>query len=179
MLSGAEERTVGEWAAAAVPVQAAALDLALRGLPRPGRRAAFGMRDPLYLSVHSSVARLAPEDAAVVHVARYLGPSPHQAPEAIERELRGFADLVQPGWRQHVHHTRFYPTLAVVHALPLAGTGGLAGRPGPRVPGAAGLVVAGDWVGREGMLADGSVASGRAAAHALLSEVPRTLAASA
>ena len=40
----------------------------------------------------------------------------------------------------------------------------LAGRPGPGIPGSAGLLVAGDWVGAEGMLSDASVASAKVAA---------------
>jgi hypothetical protein len=46
--------------------------------------------------------------------------------------------------------------------------GGLAGRPGPAVPGSDNLYVAGDWVGREGMLAAASLASARSATLLIL-----------
>jgi phytoene dehydrogenase-like protein len=179
LLAGGEALTVGGWAEAAVPVRAAALDLALRRLPRPSRRAAFGIHDPLYASVHSATARLAPAGGAVLHLARYLGQGPHPTTADIEAGLRAFGDVVQPGWRDEVHHARLFPSLTVSHALPLAASGGLAGRPGPRVPGAAGLFVAGDWVGPEGLLADASLASARAAARAILSAAPGALRASA
>jgi phytoene dehydrogenase-like protein len=179
MLAGAEGRTLEAWAEAAVPVKAAALDLALRRLPRPRRRAAFGIHEPLYASVHSAAARIAPAGGAVLHVARYLGPVPHPEAKALEAQLGAYADVVQPGWRDEVQQARLVPSLTVTHALPLAAAGGLAGRPGPSVPGAAGLFVAGDWVGPEGMLADASLASARGAAQAIVSRAPGALRASA
>jgi hypothetical protein len=51
----------------------------------------------------------------------------------------------------------------VSHGLVTAARGGLAGRPGPAVPGEPRLFVAGDWVGPEGLLADASLDSGRRA----------------
>jgi phytoene dehydrogenase-like protein len=179
MLTGAEALTVRRWAEAAVPVQAACLDLALRHLPRPRHRAVFGTHRPLYASVHSVTARLAPAGGAVLHLARYLGPEPHPAPRDLAAELEAFGEAVQPGWRDEVQQRRLFPSLTVAHALPLAAAGGLHGRPGPALPGAAGLFVAGDWVGPEGMLADASLASARAAAQAILSAAPGALRASA
>jgi phytoene dehydrogenase-like protein len=179
LLSGAEAHTVGAWAAAAVPVKAACLDLGLRRLPRPRHRAVFGVPRPLYASVHSATARLAPAGGAVLHLARYLGPEPHPAPRDVAAELEAFGDDVQPGWRDEVQQRRLYPSLTVAHSLPLATAGGLAGRPGPALPGATGLYVAGDWVGQEGLLADASLASARAAAQAILSQGSAGLRASA
>jgi hypothetical protein len=48
-----------------------------------------------------------------------------------------------------------------------ASGGGLAGRPGPRVPDAPGVFVVGDWVGGDGMLLDASLASAEGAAAEL------------
>lgn len=73
-------------------------------------------------------------------------------------------DSAQPGWREQVIHRRFMPALVVANDIPQAARGGLAGRPGPEVPDAPGLFVAGDWVGPEGMLSDAATASARAAA---------------
>ena len=53
--------------------------------------------------------------------------------------------------------------LVVTHDLPHAARGGLAGRTPGAVDGIANLWLAGDWVGPEGLLADASLASGRAA----------------
>ena len=152
------------WAEAAVPVFASCLDVALSRLPRPRMRLLLGIDRPLYFSVHSAVARLAPEGGAVLHVARY---GKTADPEAVERELEALLDRLQPGWRDSVVHRRFLPAMVVAHDLPQATRGGLAGRPGPRVPDAPGILVAGDWVGPVGMLADASLASARAAVQAI------------
>lgn len=166
LLDGAAQATLRQWAAAAIPVKAACLDLALQRLPQPRASFALGIDQPLYLSVHSAVARLAPQGQAVIHVAKYLGPLPADA-KAVEAELEGLMDLVQPGWRPLVVARRFLPDMLVTHALPTAAAGGTAGRPGPAVPGVAGLYVAGDWVGADGQLADASLASARQAAALL------------
>ena len=152
---------------ARVPVRLATLDLGLAHLPRPERRAVFGLGRPLYFSVHSAVARLAREGTALVHAAYYLGDD-RRPPAAIEAELLDFVDRVQPGWRAHVVERRFVPELTVAHAMPLASEGGLSGRPGIAVRERPGLFVAGDWVNSEGLLADAALASARSAAAAIL-----------
>jgi phytoene dehydrogenase-like protein len=155
---------VADWAEAAVPVMASCLDLALSRLPSPRVRFALGIDRPLYFSVHSASARLAPEGGAVIHAARY-GKS--EDAREVERELLALVDRLQPGWRDHLVERQFLPAITVAHDLPEASRGGLGGRPGPRVPGAPGVLVAGDWVGPEGLLADASLSSARAAARAL------------
>jgi phytoene dehydrogenase-like protein len=157
------------WAIEAVPVRAACLDVALRRLPRPRARFALGIDAPLYASVHSAVARLAPERGALIHVARYLGSDPAPDTTAVERELEKALELLQPGWQGEIAHRRFVPNLIVAHGLPLAAHGGLGGRPGPEVPGLAGLFVAADWVGPEGILADAALASAVRAARSIVS----------
>lgn len=149
----------------AEPVRMACLDVALADLPRPRRRGALGLDVPLYLSVHSAwTPSLAPPGGAVVHVARYL----RTGEEGNRAELESALDGLQPGWRDRVVHARFLPRLTVTHWLVSAASGGLSARPGPAVPDVEGLAVAGDWVGAEGLLADASLASARAAAHLLL-----------
>jgi phytoene dehydrogenase-like protein len=156
------------WAAARRPIRAACLDLALDRLPRPETRFALGLDQPLYFSVHSAAARLAPEGVAVVHVMKYLGGSPEGPPETVEREMEAFLDRLQAGWRGRVLQRRFLPSMVVANALPAAASGGLAGRPGTVLPDRPGVFLAGDWVGAEGMLADAAAASAaEAARHAL------------
>src|SRR5262245_49828616 len=152
------------WATTAIPVHAACLDLALTHLPRPRALFALGIDRPFYFSVHSAWAKLGPAGTSVVHVAKYLGSAPAGGEE---RELEGFLDLVQPGWRAAVQERRCLPRMTVTHALVTAAEGGLGGRPGPGVPGVRGLFVVGDWVGHEGMLADASLASARDAATSI------------
>jgi hypothetical protein len=73
-----------------------------------------------------------------------------------------------------VVHRRFVPHLDVTNAFVTAAQRGLPGRPGPEVPGAPGLFVAGDWVGPSGMLADAALASGMSAGErAAATEVRR------
>jgi len=163
LLSGAEQALARRWTAEAIPVKAACLDLALSRLPEPRATFALGIDRPLYLSVHSAVAKLGPAGTAVIHVAKYLG-SAASDPKADERELEALLDLVQPAWRTAVHERRFLPDMLVANALPTAAGGGTKGRPGPAVPGADGLYVVGDWVGPHGMLADASLASAKQAA---------------
>jgi phytoene dehydrogenase-like protein len=175
LLEGGARAEVRAWADDALPVRAACLELGLASLPRPRSLFALGVDRPLYLSVHSATARLAPPGKSLVHVAKYLAPGAHDA-KADERELEGLLDLVQPGWRTAVVTRRYLPAMTVAHALVTAAAGGLGGRPGPALVTLRGCWVAGDWVGTEGMLADASLASARRAAELALAE-PRARAA--
>jgi phytoene dehydrogenase-like protein len=167
-LLGGDDPVVAAWCADSSPVHAACLDVALRRLPRPHARILLGIDRPVYASVHSSVARLAPRGGAVVHVARYLTAA---HPRGDEDELAAVLDVLQPGWREELVTQRFLPHLTVTQALPEARRGGLAGRPGPAVDHVPGLYVVGDWVGPRGMLADAAFASADATARAVLASV--------
>lgn len=144
------------------PVRAAVLDLALDHLPVPAHTFVLGIDQPTYLSVHSATAEVAPARGAVVHLARYLGEGPARA-SAHRDELEELMDLVQPGWRDHVVKARFLPDIAVTHDVVPAAAGGLAGR--VAVEQGDGLFLTGDWVGRQGLLADASILSATAAAR--------------
>ena len=168
-LTGATGRTgVLAAAAAAKPVQISCLDVALDRLPRPGALIALGIDRPFYASVHSAVARLAPDGGALIHVARYgcIGTKSHAS---VREELQHLMDGLQPGWRHCVVRERFLPNLTVSHAMVTAAGGGVRGRPDPKVPDTPGLYVVGDWVGSEGMLGDAALSSARQAAVAILS----------
>jgi phytoene dehydrogenase-like protein len=165
LLHGDAAATLRGWEKAARPVRAACLDLALQRLPVPQANFALGIDRPVYLSVHSAVAKLAPEGAALVHAAKYLPAEPASGAKHDEGELEELMDLVQPGWREQVVARRFLPRMVVTHALVTADNGGMAGRPGPAVLGVEGLFVAGDWVGGAGMLVDASLASAEQAAR--------------
>jgi phytoene dehydrogenase-like protein len=149
------------------PVPAACLDVCLSRLPRPRATFALGVDEPTYFSVHSAAARLAPHGGAMIHVLRYLEPDPGRDGRGDEGSLEAVLDLVQPGWRDVLVHRRFLPHMIASHAVPAAAAGGFAGRPDVRVPDVAGVLVAGDWVGPEGHIADASLASARAAAEAV------------
>jgi phytoene dehydrogenase-like protein len=149
-----------------LPIRAACLDLGLSSLPNPKRLFAIGIDRPLYYSVHSAAAKLAPEGQAAVCLARYLGADERPGREELEAEFHALLDALQPGWRERVVTRKLLRELVVAHDLPQAAHGGLAGRTPGQVGGIANLYLAGDWIGPEGMLADASFASARAAARA-------------
>jgi phytoene dehydrogenase-like protein len=156
------------WIQNSIPVQATSMDLGLRRLPRPDRTFALGIDVPLYMSVHSRWADLAPKRAALVQVARYLPVSQNRQQDAYRQELEQLMDLVQPGWKEQLVYQRVLPHLTVTHALVRARDGGFAGRPAVDEPALENVYLAGDWVGTEGMLADAAVASAARAARLII-----------
>ncbi|UVI30939.1 hypothetical protein [Paenibacillus spongiae] len=60
--------------------------------------------------------------------------------------------------------------MLVSHDVVAAEKGGYSGRPGPVVKGRAGLFVAGDWVGAEGMLLNASLSSAKSAALCIIKD---------
>jgi phytoene dehydrogenase-like protein len=165
MVEAGRTTSLAKWAGDATPVMAACLDLALSRLPVPRATFALGIDRPLYLSVHSAAARLAPRGGAMIQLAKYVAPDDDQSNESVERELEALMELVQPGWREALVYRRFLPDLIVMNDVPKAASGGTYGRPGPEVEDVPGLFVAGDWVGAEGLLVDASLASSRKAAR--------------
>jgi len=156
-----------EHAERSIPVKVACLDVGLSALPRKRAIFALGIDRPLYLSVHSAVARVAPEGGAMIHAVHY---APSGDPGKDEEELEGLFDLVQPGWRERLVEKRFLPSMVVSNAMVTAASGGFAGRPGVAVPGVAGLLLSGDWIGPEGMLADTGLGSAKLAADQVMAE---------
>jgi phytoene dehydrogenase-like protein len=148
-------------ASRAVPIEAACLDVGLSRLPRPRHNFLLGVDVPYYASVHSAVADVAPLHAATIHVARYLAPG-ESAPN--EAELFAVLERLQPGASDVVVTKSFFPKLTVMHDVVSAARGGYAGRPSVAVAGVANAALIGDWVGAEGLLADATFASARAAA---------------
>jgi hypothetical protein len=152
----------------AKPVRLACLDVALSSLPQRDVLFALGIESPLYFSVHSAYAKLAPENGALIHLAKYLGTSIDPKPKEDEQELEDLLDLLQPGWRQVVVKKRPLPSMVVSNALVTAANGGLAGRPCTRIEDS--LYIVGDWVGSEGLLSNASFASAKEAAQLILNE---------
>ncbi|HEX6963964.1 MAG TPA: NAD(P)/FAD-dependent oxidoreductase, partial [Lacipirellula sp.] len=134
----------------AIPAYAACLDIGVSKLPYRQRRFGLGIDAPYYLSVHSLYAKLAPEGKTLISVAKYIPAGERSDAERDLRELEAFLDVVQPGWRALEEHRLYLPNMMVQSALPRADRGGIAGRPEPKVEGAEGLFIAGDWVGHGG-----------------------------
>ena len=167
LIENGSDTSISQWAESAIPVRAACLDVALSKLPKEKATFALGMDRPLYLSVHSASARLAPDGAALIQTAMYLPPDDQDSAEAVERELESLLDLVQPGWREVTVYRRFLPEMTVMNSLTLARLGGVRGRPDVEVKDAPGLFIVGDWVGDEGLLVDASLSSARKAAKSI------------
>ncbi|MEO8256024.1 MAG: FAD-dependent oxidoreductase [Acidobacteriota bacterium] len=152
------------------PIRMATLDVALRSLPNPRATVAFGVDAPVYFSVHSAVAKLAPQGGAMIHVSKYLRPG-ETAGRGDEIELETLMDTLQPDWRDQLVLQRFLPSLTVAHAEVTAAQGGVAGRPPTPVPAFDNVWIAGDWVGAKGQLSDAAAASATDAVHSILAAV--------
>jgi phytoene dehydrogenase-like protein len=152
------------------PVRVATLDVALQSLPKPKATVAFGVDTPLYFSVHSAVATLAPAGGAMIHVSKYLR-SGETAGRDEELELETLMDTMQPGWRDRVVSKQYLPSLTVTHAEVTAVHGGIAGRPASRVAAFDNVWIAGDWVGPRGQLSDATAASATDAASGTVAAV--------
>lgn len=142
------------WGDTGPEVTGACLDLGLR---QPGVRFTIGIDEPVYLSPHCPPGDLAPAGSALAHLMRYGAGTP----AADRDQLWRLATAAGIG-ADDVAVQRFLPHMVVVSSLPPPSRG-LAGRPPVVVPGAQGLFLAGDWVGPDGWLADGSLASGERA----------------
>lgn len=165
-LVGAEATpSLQRWAQALTPVYAACLDIALQHLPRAEHQFAIGLDEPLYYSVHTRSARLAPGRGALIQLAKYLDrtSAAEGKPDEIRAELEALLDRFQPGWREVLVHQRFLPKMLVTHAVASP-----AGRPPVNAAGFPNLLLAGDWVGPHGMLVDTSLTSARDATQSAL-----------
>lgn len=160
-----DDEPLVEWHANHRPVRAACLDVALSRLPRPENRLVLGTDQPLYYSLHSAAAKLAPTGVSVVHVAKYLSATDVTSAEANRAQLEDYLDRIQPGWREFVVARRFLPSMVVAQSMPEAKSGGTAGRPGVEIAGQSRVFLAGDWVGPRHMLLDAAIASAEQAAQ--------------
>ena len=124
----------------------------------PDMTVLLGMDRPLYLIRHCPPAALAPPGGSVVHGLRYLRPDEDPSPDAARAELIEHARVAGID-TDATAHVRYLHRMTVVGAVPVAGVG-LAGRIDVGDTGHDGVLVAGDWVGPRGHLADAALASG-------------------
>jgi phytoene dehydrogenase-like protein len=175
LLDGPGAAVVEQATTGTVAVRMAHLDLALRPLPEPRWANVLGVDEPIYLTVQSDVARVAPPGGAALNVGRYLRPGEEGGDH--RASIEHFLDVVQPGWQDHVVDARYVPRSMVCGDHARAATRGTLDRPGVAVAGVDGLAVAGDWVGPAGTLADAAILSGHAAASAIMESVMSPVAA--
>lgn len=152
-LLGLDGRLVAQ---AGPAVEASVLDLGLRRRPKAG--AHLGLDAALYATVHSVTPGLAPEGRHLVMLARYRRPGDDVGPDETRALLdaHGRAMDIDPA---DIEMARYLHRLMVTGGMPLAERGGLAGRPTVTVEDRPGVLLAGDWVGPRGLLADASAAS--------------------
>jgi hypothetical protein len=146
-----------------VPSTVSSLDVCLDAPWGAAPRFVLGIDEPLYLSLHGPGADLVPGDGSLVSLLRYHRDGEVDDPVGTRARLEAMLDGVRPGWREHVVQQRFRRRAVVTHDVPGAAIGGLGGRPTTTGSGVPGVLLAGDWVGPAGMLADAAVASGAAA----------------
>jgi hypothetical protein len=157
------------WGDIGEPVVAACLDSGVRRVPSPGY--VLGLEEPVYATTQSPPARQAPDGAAVVSVLRYGT----RSAELDRPQMEGFLARAGVDLERDVAAQRFLARMVVAGAMPLARTGGFAGRPAVDVldDDLPGVLLAGDWVGRDGLLADAALASGAAAGRAAAERATR------
>ncbi|OZB96938.1 hypothetical protein CJP46_12140 [Paenibacillus sp. XY044] len=161
--SGSHSHSLEAWKEQAQPLYVSCLDVALKRVPHPDRAFVLGLDEPFYYSNHSAAIPLTEDGSQVIHVMTYHGFSPSRHPEEIQMRLKERLEAIQPGWEQEAAVIRFSPNLLAAHASRTALRNGDAPAPGPAVPEIQGLYVAGDWVGREGRLADTAMTSAKLA----------------
>jgi phytoene dehydrogenase-like protein len=148
-------------------VEAACLDV---GTTRPPDHSiVLGIDQPLYLSVHGPVAKLAPPGRTLTSMIKYLRPGDTTSPADENRAEIARLRLAAGLDPSVTEHERFLSRLTVHHGVPTVEGGGIARR--PAIDALASVdrpswLIAGDWVGGVGMLADASAASGLAAGTA-------------
>jgi phytoene dehydrogenase-like protein len=169
MVKNAENTRLAVWKDTLVPVKGACLDVALKKMPNPALSFALHMEQPLYFSNHSRTARLSrnPEHS-VLHVFKYHRSQDTYDPNVDLQELESFLERLQPGWKQERIASRFLPAMTVAHGLAAAERGPELLRETPVIEELPGLYVAGDWLTGEGLLADASLSSARAAAMQII-----------
>lgn len=125
-----------------------------------------GLDEPLYLSLHAPTADLAPAGGCLVSVMRYhpFGEAPD--PDRDRAVMEAMLDRVRPGWRVDADRVVFRARQVAAYDQPSADRGGLAGRAGGHLPGHERVLLAGDWIGPSGLLADAVFASAGVAAKA-------------
>lgn len=123
---------------------------------------------PFYFSNHSKVAKLAPRGQFRVAGAEYLRAGDEPDIDA----LHAFMALAGVS-EDNVVVTRRLHRMTTVSAMAVAAAGGLRGRPKVTDTDSPEVFIAGDWVGGDGHLADASVASAEAAAHAAIRTLER------
>jgi phytoene dehydrogenase-like protein len=159
-----------ELAAVARPCTAAVLDLGLRG-EWSGPRFLLNLDEPIYMSVHSDAAAVAPAGHTLLSLIWYRRSADELSAVQLRERLERCVRRWLPNFEQAVVVEQFLPNMTVMHDLPQASRGGLTGRAAVEL--GEGLHLVGDWVGDQGMLLDASMASATRACETILADGQR------
>lgn len=96
---------------------------------------------------------------------RFLQPGEEPVSKDMRAELTTHAAMAGIA-EDSVAASRYLRRMVVAGAFPIPESGGIAGRPGIASTGIDRVLVAGDWIGPDGFLADAAIASGDAAGRA-------------
>jgi phytoene dehydrogenase-like protein len=157
------------WQRLGPPAMTSCLDLGLRVTPEV--QFLLGIDHPIYMICHApAAAGLAPRGGATVQLLRYLAAGDDPSPAEGRAGFAEHAALagIDVG---RAEESRYLHRMAAVSAQPTPASGGLRGRPAADSAGLDNVLVAGDWVGPEGYLADASLASGAAAGRAAIADL--------
>jgi len=153
-----------EWQRLGPPTRTACLDLGLRETPEV--QLMLGIDQPIYMICHApAAAGLAPRGGATVQFVRYLSAAEDPSADASRAAFAEHAAIAGIDV-DRAEESRYLHRMPACTAQPTPAGGGLRGRPAVDSTGVDNVLVAGDWVGPEGYLADASLASGAAAGRA-------------
>lgn len=156
-----------DFASSARSCTAAVLDLGLRG-EWPGPRFVLNLDEPIYLSVHSDAAALAPAGHTLLSLVWYRRGDEQLSATELRERLERCVRRWLPSFEQAVVVEQFLPNITVAHDLPQASRAGLEGRAPSQL--GEGLHLVGDWVGDRGLLLDASMASATRVCAAITSQ---------
>jgi phytoene dehydrogenase-like protein len=169
MVRDAEHTSLADLKETLIPVKGACLDIALKRLPVPQTTFALSIDAPMYFSNHSAVAKLSRNPGhVVVHAFKYLRSQVEQNPIQDRLEIEAFLDQIQPGWQKELITSRYLPSMTISHGLVTAERGRSYRKEETAVPDIPGLYITGDWLAKDGLLADASISSAKEAAMTMI-----------
>ncbi len=158
-----------EWAVLTPAMRVACLDVGLTTVPEIP--ILLGIDRPLYFTRHAPPGSLAPPGGSVMQAIRYLRNDEELSPQQARAEMVEHCRVggFDP---DHAEEARYLHRMVLCGGLPTPAAGGMAGRPGIDT-GLERILVAGDWVGPVGHLADAALASGESAGRAAAAGIDR------
>jgi phytoene dehydrogenase-like protein len=154
--------TAPDWSELGPPITGACLELGVSRVPTPGYL--LSADEPIMgVTASPPALGLAPEGHATVSALRYVVTNADDDRRSLAAHVARLGVM-----DEDIVTQRFLARMVVAGTMPRAELGGLAGRPRVTDTGHSRVLMAGDWVGPDGLLCDASLASGHAAArHAL------------